>query len=126
MWNGRMVGGLSNRLKSLILLEVKLEVRLLGASAAEAEVAKMYFFYVLRFKINKKLYYGSTGNLRRRLLEHKRGDSSFTSKNGAFDLIFYEAYIDKNDALAAEEYFKSGHGREVLRGKLKNYLGGVA
>lgn len=86
----------------------------------------MYYFYVLRFNDNKKFYYGFTGDLEKRLLEHKRRDSDFTSRNGEFDLIFYEAYIDKRDVRAAERYFKTGHGREILRDKLKNYLGRVA
>ena len=85
----------------------------------------MYYFYVLRFK-NGKLYYGFTNDLKRRIKEHKTGNSDFTSRNGIFDLIFYEAYIDKHDAKEAEKYFKTGHGREILKGKLKNYLGGVA
>ena len=86
----------------------------------------MFYFYVLRFRKNEKLYKGFTSDLKRRIAEHQRGDSDFTSRNGEFDLIFYEAYIDEKDAKAAEEYFKSGHGREVLKEKLRNYLGGVA
>ena len=82
----------------------------------------MYYFYVLKFKKNQKLYFGFTSNLKRRIAEHKRGNSNFTSRNGEFDLIFYEAYLNKSDALEAERYFKTGHGREVLNGKLKNYL----
>lgn len=85
----------------------------------------MFYFYVLKLK-NGKFYYGFTSNLKRRIQEHKSGKSVFTSKNGQFDLIFYEAYINKDDAKEAERYFKTGHGREVLRGKLKNYIGGVA
>ena len=86
----------------------------------------MYYFYVLRFKKNKKLYYGFTNDLRRRLKDHKSGQSDFTSKNGDFDLIFYEAFLDKKDAQEAERYFKTVHGREVLKSKLTNYFGGVA
>ncbi len=86
----------------------------------------MFYFYVLKFKKNGKLYYGFTNNLKRRIRDHNSGQSDFSSRNGKFDLIFYEAYINKNDAMAAEKYFKSGHGREVLRGKLKNYFGSVA
>lgn len=86
----------------------------------------MYYFYVLRFKNNGKLYKGFTGDLRRRINEHRRGQSDFTHRNGGFDLIFYEAYISKSDAVAAERYFKTGHGREVLKDKLKNTIGGFA
>ena len=86
----------------------------------------MFYFYALRFKSSSKLYYDFTENLRRRIKEHRSKSSNFTSKNGEFDLIFYEAYLNKTDARNAEIYFKSGHGREVLKGKLKNYLGSVA
>jgi len=72
------------------------------------------------------MYYGFTNNLKRRVSDHKSKHSSFTAKNGTFKLIFYEAYINKRDAMEAERYFKSGHGREVLKEKLKNYLGEVA
>ena len=82
----------------------------------------MYYFYVLRFKQNGKLYKGFTNNLKRRIEEHQAGHSDFTSKNGTFDLIFYEAYSNKKDAQEAERYFKTGHGREVLKGKLKHTL----
>ena len=101
-------------------------MRLNGASADEAEVVNMFYFYVLKFKKGGKLYKGYTNNLRRRIKEHRRGDSVFTSQNGEFDLVFYEAYLNKKDAVAAEKYFKTGHGREVLEGKIKHYLGGVA
>ena len=81
---------------------------------------------MLRFRKNGKLYYGFTDNLKRRIREHRLGNSNFTSKNGIFDLIFYEAYINKADAQLAEKYFKTGHGREVLKDKVKNYFGGFA
>lgn len=100
-------------------------MRLFGASAEEAEVLEwtpMYYFYVLRFKNNGKFYYGFTGDLKKRIAEHRLKKSDFTSRNGAFDLVFYEAYLHKKDGLEAEKYFKTGHGREVLKGKLKNYL----
>jgi len=86
----------------------------------------MHYFYVLRFKNNGRLYKGLTNDLKRRIGEHKRGQSDFTRRNGDFDLIFIEAYINKGDAMVAERYFKTGHGREVLRDKLKNTLGGFA
>jgi len=86
----------------------------------------MYYFYVLKFFSSGRIYKGLTNNLRRRITEHHRGQSSFTSRNGEFKLIFYEAYINKKDAQKAERYFKTGHGREVLKEKLKNTFGRVA
>jgi len=86
----------------------------------------MYYFYVLQFVRNKKLYYGFTNDLRRRIKDHRSKQSNFTARNGNFKLIFYEAYLNKKDAKEAERYFKTGHGREILKDKLKHYLGGIA
>lgn len=83
----------------------------------------MWYTYVLENIRNKKLYIGSTADLRRRFAEHNHGrGGSYTRKQGKFGIIFYEAYVEKKDALAAEKFFKTGYGREVLRGKLKNYF----
>lgn len=81
----------------------------------------MYYAYVLKSIKNGRLYTGKTNDLRRRFKEHndKRGGS----KNAPFELIFYEAYLNKKDSAAAEKFFKSGYGREVLKDKLKNYFG---
>ncbi|EKE11308.1 MAG: hypothetical protein ACD_15C00108G0003 [uncultured bacterium] len=83
----------------------------------------MFYTYVLRSIKNKRLYTGITNDLRRRFVEHneKRG-GHHTSKNAPFELIFYEAYIERKDAEEAELFFKSGYGREVLKDKLKYYF----
>jgi len=83
----------------------------------------MWFTYVLRSFKNKRLYTGFTSDINRRLKEHnskKGGD--YSSKNAPFELIFFEAYKDKRDATSAEKYFKTGHGREVLKDKVKYSL----
>ncbi len=83
----------------------------------------MWYAYVLESISNKTFYYGSTDNLRRRFVEHntKRG-GKYTARNAPFKLIFYEAYLEKKDAAGAEKFFKTGYGREVLKGKLEYYL----
>lgn len=83
----------------------------------------MWYVYVLQSLKNNTLYTGITSDLKRRFQEHnKKHGGSYTSKNSPFILIFYEAYLNKKDATKAETYFKSGHGREVLKDKLSNYL----
>ena len=62
--------------------------------------------------------------MKSRFFDHNKGKGGeYTSKNRPFKLIFYEAYIEKSDALRAEKFFKSGYGREVLKkDKLMNYF----
>lgn len=99
-------------------------------SAGEAEKIKLknkivFYTYVLISLKNKRLYTGFTSDLKRRFKEHnEKHGGAYTSKAGPFDLIFYEAYINKKDAMSAEKFFKTGYGREVLKGKLENYFKG--
>jgi hypothetical protein len=37
-------------------------------------------------------------------------------------LIYYEAYLDEEDALGRERYLKSGSGRRFLKSQLKHHL----
>mgnify|MGYP007002385171 FL=1 len=37
-------------------------------------------------------------------------------------LIFYEAYLNKYDAIRREDYFKTSKGKQTLRNMLKKYL----
>ena len=83
----------------------------------------MFYTYILESKKNKRRYIGTTDDLKRRFREHNLGQGGkYTSDNRPFILIYYEAYLDKHDATMAEKFYKSGYGREVLTGKLKNYL----
>lgn len=58
----------------------------------------MYFVYVLKNSENRKLYYGYTNDLQRRLSEHK--------ENGAWELVYYEAYKSEFDARKRERNLK--------------------
>lgn len=83
----------------------------------------MFYVYVLKSLKNENNYVGYTDDLKQRFEEHNSGKGGvYTSKNRPFMLIYYEAYLDKKDATAAERFYKTGYGREILKGKLKNYL----
>lgn len=68
-----------------------------------------------------------TDDVNRRLKEHNLGiGGNYTKKNKPYKLIFYEAYLEKQDALKAEKFFKSGYGREVLKkDKLVHYFNNI-
>jgi len=80
----------------------------------------MYYVYVLRSKTNGKLYKGFTADLKRRIKEHASGNSTYTSKKGPWELVYYEAFTNKTNALIEEKFLKSGQGKERLRYILKN------
>lgn len=83
----------------------------------------MYYVYVLKSKKDNGLYIGFTEDLKKRFAEHNSGNNISTLPRKPFELIFYEAYINKYDALRREKYFKSGKGRTSLNLMLKETLG---
>ncbi len=82
----------------------------------------MYYVYVLKSKKNNNLYTGFTSNLRERLNQHNNNLSTYTKGRGPFELIYYEACLDRFDAIAREKYLKSGMGKRYLKNRLKRSL----
>ena len=81
----------------------------------------MYYVYVLLCR-DGDLYKGSTGNLKKRFGEHIKGQVKSTCKKLPVVLIYYQAFINKTDALREELYLKSGKGKEQLKIKLQKTL----
>ena len=82
----------------------------------------MFYTYVLKSKKNGRLYTGYTGDLRKRLKEHNGGKSTYTKTRGPYELIYYEACLDEQDARSRELYFKSGRGKRHLKSRLRRFL----
>jgi len=81
-----------------------------------------YYVYVLRSLKDNKFYTGFTADLRTRLTEHQEGKTTSTKSRVPFQLIFYEAYRNKYDALRREKYLKTSKGETTLRQMLKEFL----
>ena len=82
----------------------------------------MYYVYILQSLKDGTFYKGVTNNLRKRFLEHNRGKSFYTAQHHPFKLVYYEAYLIKQDAEARERYLKTSMGKRVIRKQLANYL----
>ena len=82
----------------------------------------MYYVYVLRSLKDHKLYYGFTHDLKQRFQQHNDGLNKSTKYRRPLELIYYEAYINEEDAKQRETFIKSGRGRDVLKIHLHNTL----
>lgn len=82
----------------------------------------MYYVYILESLKDKKLYTGYTNDLRRRINEHNQGKSFATAPRKPFKLIYYEAYVCRDDAEKREYFFKTGWGRNYVGRVLNNYF----
>ena len=84
----------------------------------------MYYTYVLKSIKDNMLYIGFSKDLKQRLELHQKGAVESTKERRPLELIYYEACIEKADAIKREKYFKSYHGRMFLKKRLKSYLTG--
>lgn len=66
--------------------------------------------YVLTNPNNTTLYTGVTSNIARRLYEHRNGvhAKSFTAKYNLTKLVYYEVFLNIEDAIAREKQIKGG------------------
>jgi putative endonuclease len=78
----------------------------------------MFYTYILKSEKDGKLYTGSTKDLRKRLMQHNKGLSTYTKGRGPFKIIYYEACLLEDKARSRELFLKSGMGKRYLKNRL--------
>jgi putative endonuclease len=83
----------------------------------------MFYVYILKSKKYDELYIGSTNDLKRRLVEHNKGNISSTKLKKPYNLLYYEAYRAESDARRREKMLKLiGQARVHLLTRLTDTL----
>lgn len=82
----------------------------------------MFYTYILKSEKSDRIYTGYTNNLRKRLVQHNTGRSTYTKRDKPYKLIYYEACLNKDDAEAREKYLKSGMGKRYIKNRLQHFL----
>lgn len=85
----------------------------------------MFYVYILQSDKDNKLYTGFTSDLRKRIERHFAGEVESTKYRLPLKLIYYEAYIEKEDAQGREKFLKSGSGKRFVKKQLKYYFAKV-
>ena len=68
------------------------------------------YVYITTNKNFTVLYVGATKNLKSRMGHHKKGTGAvFTKKYNATVLIYFEEFVDYNDAFVREKQLKNWH-----------------
>ena len=68
---------------------------------------KNYYIYIMANKTNTTIYIGVTGNLIKRVWEHKNKlIGCFTKRYNVNKLVYYEETTDANSAIAREKQLK--------------------
>lgn len=81
----------------------------------------MYYIYILKSGTDERFYTGFSGNLKKRLEDHNKGSVDSTKNRRPLELIYYEAYKEKSDALKREKFLKTTKGKLQLRKQISLY-----
>lgn len=83
----------------------------------------MYYLYVLKSKSVNNLYFGYTNDLESRLKEHNKKQSLYTKSKTPWELVYYEAYKSRFDALNREKQLKKyAKGYSILKRRIENCI----
>lgn len=82
----------------------------------------MFYVYILQSEKDNNLYTGYTNNIERRISQHNFGEVTSTRHRRPLKLIYYEAYLEKQDAENREIFLKSGSGKTYLKKQLKIFF----
>lgn len=90
---------------------------LLNNAIESSEMGKDYFVYIMANQRNTVIYIGMTGDLYKRIKQHKGQYRGFTSKYNVIKLVYYEKCLDKNAAIKKEKQLKN-----LLRSKKEKLI----
>ncbi len=83
----------------------------------------MFYVYILKSKKDNKLYIGFAPDLKKRIEKHKQGLVTSTKNRLPVELVYYESYKAKEDALIREKRLKQfGKGYSMLKSRIKKSL----
>lgn len=78
----------------------------------------MYYAYVIRSLVVPFLYKGHCQDLDKRLRQHNSGMTRSIKKLGPFEIVYFEVFETRAEAIARETYFKTAAGRRFLKSKV--------
>jgi putative endonuclease len=78
----------------------------------------MYYTYVLKSIKDGELYIGWSNDLKKRIEKHKKGLVTATKYRLPIELVYYEACLSEEKAIAREKQLKTGFGRAYLKRRL--------
>ena len=82
----------------------------------------MHYIYVLFSLRDKQFYTGDTEDLEARVMDRFKGKVDSTRTRRPLQLVYYEACLERADALHRERYLKTTWGKRYLRNRLRKSL----
>jgi len=63
-----------------------------------------------------------TKDLKLRIEQHDKGEVRSTKYRRPLNLVYYEVFLNKKDALKREKYFKTYYGSMFIKKRINNYF----
>ncbi len=80
----------------------------------------MFYTYVLKSENFEKFYTGYTENLDKRLMEHNEGLNYYSKRYIPWNIIYFETFKLKEEAIRREKYFKIAAATKWLKKNIGN------
>ncbi len=77
----------------------------------------MYYVYVLMSQTNNDMYIGSTADIQNRLALHNQGKVRSTKAYRPWQLLEYQEFQTRSEAVQREYFLKSHQQKELLKRK---------
>jgi putative endonuclease len=82
----------------------------------------MFAVNILGSLTSGKWYYGSSGRLAERIIDHNTNHHHYTGGKGPWKLIFRRSFDDLSSALAFEKELKKLRNKNYIKEKFKEYF----
>ncbi len=93
----------------------------------EIESEKSFFYtYILQSELDGSYYIGQTKDLRNRLQYHNDGASKYTSRKIPWQIVYYEAFETRKEAMQREKFLKRQRNRQFYKKLIDNWSGSSA
>ena len=80
-----------------------------------------YVVYIIQSLSDNTYYIGYSSNIEKRLEEHNKGLSRFTSKKIPWKLVYTECFVTKTEALQREKFLKRQKNRSFYESLISGY-----
>jgi putative endonuclease len=78
----------------------------------------MFYAYVLKSKKVDFFYKGHCSDLKKRLEQHNAGMTTSIRPYIPFEVVYFEEFETREEAVKREKFFKSSSGRRFLKQRL--------
>lgn len=83
----------------------------------------MHYVYILKSIKNDSIYIGVTSDVTKRLTEHNAGLNVSTKRYLPWQLVYFEAYLSREDAINREHNLKyRGRAIRQVKDRIQNSL----